>query len=287
MTTMQTSSSEQLDLSAVDQAEPINREQPGPEAKPDAPEPTSLADMMANLGKEELNKLLAMTGRTEVKYDAAKGDFVFDTFEGLQRVALLYVRAGMGKRLIERGESLKESELVARMTVVLQAGAQLGLSTFASARYIAWVRGNACPWGDAIPAIIYCAKNPDGKLCVKVFDEVTEQYQPEGKGPKRWRTTCTIVRIMPAGGEKKVIQTFSWDDAAAASLTNSPTWQAYEKRMTQCRARSWAARDAVPDAMCGMVAAEEALDQVYAEENAGKSDRATTLTEKLDKLADA
>lgn len=286
MTTMPTTTSEQLDLSAVDEAEPIRREQPTtkPEAKPDAAEPQSLAEVMANIGKEELNKLLAMSGRTEVKYDAAKGDFIVETFEALQRVASLYVRAGMGKRLVEKGETLSESQLNARMTVVLQAGAQLGLSTFASARYIAWVRGNACPWGDAIPAIVYRAKNPDGKPCVVDFVETTEQYQQDGKGPKRWRATCTIERIMPSGKTKSVTRKFSWDDAVAAKLGNSPTWESYEQRMVQCRARSWAARDAVPDAMCGMIAAEEALDQAYVEEQRANEQRQKGVTAKIDAL---
>lgn len=271
-----------MDLSAVDSAAP-NQPEPKPDAKPTKPEPTSLAEVMANIGRDELNKLLSMTGRGEVKYDAAKGDFLITDFEGLQRVAKLYVMAGMGRRLIEKNEQLNEHQLTARMTAVLQAGQQLGLSTFASQRYMAWVRGNPAPWGDAIPAIVYRARNLDGSPAVMEFDEKTE-HSTDAKGRKRWRATCTIVRRMLSGKDKSVTRTFSIDDAERAGLANSPTWTAWEERMCQCRARSWAARDAVPDAMCGMVCAEEEMDTAYLEEKRAKEGRASSVSAKIDAL---
>ena len=273
-----TSTPEQMDLTAVDDAEPIKRD-----AKPDATaKPQSLAEVMANLGRDELNKLLAMTGRTEVKYDQDKGDFIIESFEGLQRVATLYVRAGMCRRLVERGENLSQGELIDRATAVMQAGGQLGLSTFASIRYMAWIRGNPSPWGDAIPSIVYRAKNPDGTPCVMEFDETIDQY--ESKSGKRWRAKCRIVRKLPSGGLRTVEHTFSYDDAVNADLHGSPTWKAWEKRMVQCRARSWAARDAVPDAMCGMVAAEEEMDTAYLESRREAEKRKSNVAAKIDSL---
>jgi len=69
--------------------------------------------------------------------------------------------------------------------------------------------------------------------------------------------TCTIKRR----GEPEVVQSFSLEEAKRAGLTGKQgPWTQYPKRMLQMRARGFALRDAFPDALRGVVSAEEARD---------------------------
>ena len=69
-------------------------------------------------------------------------------------------------------------------------------------------------------------------------------------------------------GKRPVEQRFSVDDAKKAGLWGKQgPWQNYPKRMLQMRARGFALRDAFPDALRGLVLAEEAQDFVEKEIN--------------------
>lgn len=139
--------------------------------------------------------------------------------------------------------------------VAWSLGAPLGLTLLSSVQHISVVNGRPSIWGDA--ALAVCKAFP---LC----DDVNEEIEGEGDAMV---ARCTAVRR----GSRPVVREFSVADAKKAGLwagagvrdpdkrSLSP-WVKYPKRMLQMRARSWALRDAFPDALCGMPITEELRD---------------------------
>lgn len=152
--------------------------------------------------------------------------------------------------------------------IAVQMGAELGLRPMQAIQNIAVINGRASVWGDAMLAL--CKTHP---LYVSTEETVA------GEGDARV-ATCKMIRR----GEPPVIRTFSVADAKKAGLwketarttkkgrdgpyeVDSGPWYSYPDRMMQMRARGFAARDAYPDKLRGLISAEEAQD--YALENTG------------------
>lgn len=125
--------------------------------------------------------------------------------------------------------------------VAIQWGMELGLQPMQAMQSIAVINGRPSLWGDAMlalvkahPAFEWIKEECDGSVAI-----------------------CTIKRR----GEPEVVQSFSLEEAKRAGLTGKPgPWTQYPKRMLQMRARGFALRDAFPDALRGVVSAEEARD---------------------------
>lgn len=125
--------------------------------------------------------------------------------------------------------------------VAIQWGMELGLQPMQAMQSIAVINGRPSLWGDAMlalvkahPAFEWIKEECDGSVAI-----------------------CTIKRR----GEPKVVQSFSMEEAKRAGLTGKQgPWTQYPKRMLQMRARGFALRDAFPDALRGVVSAEEARD---------------------------
>jgi hypothetical protein len=125
--------------------------------------------------------------------------------------------------------------------VAMQMGAELGLSPMASLQNIAVINGRPSLWGDAVLAVVMA--HPD-------FVDILET---EGDG---W-AKCIVKRR----GKTPVERMFSVADAKGAGLWGKQgPWSQYPRRMLQMRARGFAVRDAFPDALRGIVTAEEAQD---------------------------
>lgn len=125
--------------------------------------------------------------------------------------------------------------------VAMQYGARLGIDPLAALQNIAVINGKPSIYGDALLAVI--AGRPD---CEDVFEEVTDDM-----------AKCVVKRR----GRSPVSRSFSMADAKKAKLWGKPgPWTDYPKRMLQMRARSWALRDAYPDALFGVSVAEEQSD---------------------------
>lgn len=133
--------------------------------------------------------------------------------------------------------------------IAVQMGRELGLAPLQALRNISVINGRASVWGDALLAI--CKKQPDFEDCVETLDDSM--------------ATCTIKRR----GQSPVKYTFTMEDAKKAKLIDKDVWKSYPKRMLQMRARGFACRDAYPDALLGLISAEEAQD-IPAERHMGE-----------------
>ncbi|MHB8388118.1 MAG: recombinase RecT [Acidobacteriaceae bacterium] len=129
--------------------------------------------------------------------------------------------------------------------LAVQMGSEIGLAPMQSLQNIAVINGRPAVWGDAMLAIVKAHRE---------FEDVKEVI--EGTGDTRV-ATCQLKR----GGQTPVRAKFSVDDAKRAGLWNKTgPWQQYPERMLQMRARGFAIRDAFPDALRGLISAEEASD---------------------------
>lgn len=136
--------------------------------------------------------------------------------------------------------------------VAMQWGADVGLPGLQALQNIAVINGRPSIWGDAAKAL--ALNNP-------ACDDIEEWT--EGDGEK-----MVAVCVAKRKGKRPVEQRFSVDDAKKAGLWGKQgPWQNYPKRMLQMRARGFALRDAFPDALRGLVLAEEAQDFVEKEIN--------------------
>jgi hypothetical protein len=134
----------------------------------------------------------------------------------------------------------------ASCVLAIQAGAEIGLSPMQALQSIAVVNGRPSIFGDAALAVV--------KAC-PVCEYVTETVEGDGE---QMVATCTAKR---RGYPQPTVVKFTVADAKKAALWGkSGPWTQYPKRMLQMRARGFALRDAFPDALRGMVTAEEAGD---------------------------
>ena len=129
--------------------------------------------------------------------------------------------------------------------LAVQMGSEIGLAPMQALQNIAVINGRPAVWGDAMLALVKC--HPE-------FESVQESI--EGEGDKRV-AVCTVIRR----GQPPVVSRFSVADAKAAGLwAKAGPWQQYPARMLQMRARGFAIRDSFPDALKGLISAEEAAD---------------------------
>ena len=125
--------------------------------------------------------------------------------------------------------------------VAVQHGLELGLAPMQALQSIAIVNGKPVVYGDTALAI--ATAHPS-------FLDIEEKC--EGN-----TATCVVKRR----DRSAVVRTFSEADAKKAGLWGkSGPWQQYPSRMLQMRARSWALRDAFPDALRGLGIREEVSD---------------------------
>jgi hypothetical protein len=129
--------------------------------------------------------------------------------------------------------------------LAVQMGSEIGLAPMQALQNIAVVNGRPAVWGDAMLALCKCHPNWAG---------IAESIQGDGDD---MRAVCKIERK----GDNPVTVTFTVADAKKAGLWGKTgPWQQYPKRMLQMRARGFALRDAFPDALKGLISAEEARD---------------------------
>ncbi len=144
--------------------------------------------------------------------------------------------------------------------VAMQWGADIGLPGLQALQNIAVINGRPSIWGDAAKALAL-----NSQFC----DDIEERIEGEGD-------SMVAVCIAKRKGKVPTEQRFSVSDAKKAGLWGKQgPWTNYPKRMLQMRARGFALRDAFPDALRGLVLAEEAQDYVETKDM-GVADRVET-----------
>jgi hypothetical protein len=130
--------------------------------------------------------------------------------------------------------------------VAIQWGTEIGLAPMQALQNISVINGKPSVYGDAAMALVQAHPACEG---------VEEFF--EGEGTPNPVAVCIAHRR----GRKPVTARFSVEDAKRAGLWNKQgPWTQYPKRMLQMRARGFALRDAFPDALKGLITAEEAQD---------------------------
>ncbi|NBV20368.1 recombinase RecT, partial [Janthinobacterium sp.] len=133
----------------------------------------------------------------------------------------------------------------ADIMLAVQMGSEIGLAPMQAIQNIAVINGRPSLWGDAMMGL--CKQHP-------AWGGVQEAIEGEGDD---MRAVCTVGRK----GDHPAVGVFSVADAKKAGLWGKQgPWQQYPKRMLQMRARGFALRDAFPDALRGLISAEEAQD---------------------------
>ena len=153
-----------------------------------------------------------------------------------------FCRAIVNSGLAPKGFNTPEAVMVA-----VQHGLELGLAPMQALQSIAIVNGKPVVYGDTALAI--ATAHP---AFLDIEETVGRDKTAEGHV-----ATCIVKRR----DRSAVVRTFSEADAKKAGLWGkSGPWQQYPSRMLQMRARSWALRDAFPDALRGLGIREEVSD---------------------------
>lgn len=185
-------------------------------------------------------------GKSQEDYAGAKPPipiesrgFALRTLDDAWRFAQYVSKAGLAPKGLERPEAV---------VVALQFGMELGLHPMQSLQSIAVINGRPTIWGDTMLG-----------LCMSsgLFDFSAFKESAERKG-EDFVATCQVKR---KGMAEPVIRTFSLSDAKRAGLLEKPgPWKQFPERMCRMRARAFALRDAFPDVLRGVYAAEELVD---------------------------
>ena len=132
------------------------------------------------------------------------------------------------------------------IVVAIQMGMEVGLQPLQALQSIAVINGKPALYGDAALALV--KTHPE-------FEWVREDDLDTIR--KNNAAKCIIKRR----NQPEVVMTFTMEDAKKAGLQGKTgPWSTYPNRMLQMRARGFAIRDAFPDALKGIITAEEAQD---------------------------
>ena len=161
----------------------------------------------------------------------------FSSFEDCFRFA---------KCVIDSGLAPKGFQTPQAVAVAMQFGAELGLPPMAALQNVAVIQGRPTLWGDAVPG---------------VCQHLLESYRDEQIGEPNTDTQGVRVTVLRKGRADPVVRVFTVADAKKAGLWGKAgPWSQFPSRMLLMRARTFAYRDAFPDALRGLYTAEEVND---------------------------
>ena len=159
------------------------------------------------------------------------------SLDDLWRFSNYVAKSGLAPKGMEKPETC---------LVAIQMGLEIGFAPMQAIQNIAVINNRPSVWGDSVKALV---------LATRECEDFHEWF--EGDGDK----LTAHCRIKRKGFSELIVRTFSIQDAKTAELwSKAGPWKQYPKRMLQIRARSWACRDAFPDALKGLFVAEEAQD---------------------------
>lgn len=164
-----------------------------------------------------------------------------------------------------------------------QFGQEIGLAPMAALQSVAVINGRPSLWGDGALAIV--RSNP---LCEYIRELAPDEALAKGYGEctvKRHDDAVPITRrFTKAMAEQAGLWGGKSQDAAKKKFE---PWFNYPGRMLQMRARAWAMRDAIPEALRGISIREEIEDaprDVTPESSPRQIQTPQPLMEKVDEL---
>lgn len=179
---------------------------------------------------------LATQGQKRTPILATERGVQLTSMEDMYRFAQCALNSGLAPKSFGSPEAV---------LLAVQHGLELGLKPAQALQSIAVINGRPSIYGDAALALVRSQRD-----CEDVVETL------EGEGDKM-QARCVVVR----SGKTPVERTFSVAQAKRAQLWGkSGPWTQYPERMLAMRARSWAMRDAFPDALKGVGIAEEVRD---------------------------
>lgn len=167
--------------------------------------------------------------------------------DGLWRFSQAVAKSGLAPKGIQTPEAV---------LIAVEMGLEVGLPPMAALQNIAVINGRPSLWGDAQLAVC----RGTGEL-----EEFNEWYEQSGKriprNPATFTDDTTAVCRVKRKGQEATETGFAVSDAKAAGLWGKEgPWKQYPARMLKFRARSFALRDGFGDALRGLRAAEEVMD---------------------------
>jgi hypothetical protein len=180
----------------------------------------------------------------------AKAGFVFlpQTWESL----FAYAKEIAGTEFVPNDLRGKPGAVLAAW----QFGQEIGLAPMAALQSIAVINGRPSLWGDGALAIVRSSP-----LCEYIHELAPDQALEKGYGE------CTVKR---RDDDVPITRRFTKAMAEQAGLWGGKSkdpdkkkfepWFLYPGRMLQMRARAWAMRDAIPEALRGSAIREEVED---------------------------
>lgn len=172
-----------------------------------------------------------------------------------------------------------------KIFVALQMGAELGMPPMTSLKSIAVINGNPSLWGDGLIA---------KARATGLIANTDTWFELDGKRIKdheippreKMQDSLTAYYLLRRKDTDEVITgSFSVAEAKQAKLWDDPKkypWKQYPKRMLMARARGYAIKDGIPEALGGFMVAEEAQDlPLVVEEIPSRSDE---LAEEIEQV---
>lgn len=159
------------------------------------------------------------------------------------------------KAVLDSGMAPRSFDTPQKILVAVQMGMEIGLSPMSALQNIAVINGKPTIYGDAVPGVC----NATG---------LVENCKDETVGVADTDTWGYRVTVQRKGRADPVVRTFTVKDAKRASLWGKTgPWSQYPDRMLLMRARTFALRDAFPDALRGLPTYEESRDHPQTEKN--------------------
>jgi hypothetical protein len=168
-----------------------------------------------------------------------RGGLALKTMDEAWRFSAAVLRSGLAPRSFDTQD---------KIFIAVQMGMELGLPPMSALQNIAVINGRPTLYGDAVPGVCEAT----GQM---------EHYKDETFGAIGSDDYGVRVTVRRKGRAEPIVRSFTVAAAKKAGLWGkSGPWTQYPERMLLMRARTFALRDAFPDAMRGLLTHEEARE---------------------------
>ena len=193
-----------------------------------------------------------MTSKQLVVGGQARG-LIPQSFEEIQRVANMLVKAGMGSF----GYKDDESQKVAKATAQIMAGLELGIPPMQALSNIAVINGKPLVYGSLVPALIHRAGHHYNHWIEGEGDAMKGVAVIKRRDGQEFRAEFSVEDAKAA----KLWDTRETVDKYGKRVPNDSPWHRYQKDMLRWRACGRVVKVGAPDVMSGVWLREEFVGQ--------------------------